>query len=369
MSRTSPFVVMKGSSLLLVAMVLLSCAKKTHTTTPTVTFTTIPPGSAGGPDKLETIEGHVTNARPGQNIVLYVKSEDLWWVQPFTDRPFSKIQSDSSWKGQTHDGWNFAALLVDRGYTPSDTIKTLPPIGGGVAAVATTPGTGPPPPPLPLQKKIHFSGYDWTVRREASFRGGTGNTFESDNAWTDETGALHLRIAENHHVVSKSQSKWSCAEVELDHSLGYGTYVFTIRDTGQLDPSTVLDLFTWDDQGTEQSRRELDVEISRWGVPKGSNTQYVVQPYYIPTNTYRLIMPAALITHSFRWEPGQVAFSSSLGSDESAKAHVVDKHVFGIGVPTAGGDTVHISLYVFGSGFLPLQKENEVVIEKFEFLP
>jgi len=368
MSRTSLFVVI-SACLLVECLILAGCKQKSHSEIASITFSTIPPGGPGGPDRLETIAGRATNARPGQSIVLYVKSQDLWWVQPFADRPFSKLQGDSTWGGKTHDGWYYAALLVDPGYTPSDTIKALPPVGGGVAAVAVTPGTGTPPPPFTPQKKIHFSGYDWTVRREASFRGGTGNTFESDNAWVDGTGALHLRIAENHHIVAKSQSKWTCAEVELDHSLGYGTYIFTLRDAAHLEPSTVLDLFTWDDQGTEQSRRELDVEISRWGVAKGSNTQYVVQPYYIPTNTFRLTVPAGVTTQSFRWEPGQVSFSSALGSDQKAETHVIDKHVFGIGVPTADGESVHISLYVFGSGFIPLQKENEVVIEKFEYLP
>jgi hypothetical protein len=323
-----------------------------------------------GPDKLNTIEGRATNVRPGQSIVLYVEGEDLWWVQPFADRPFTKVQGDSSWKGETHLGRNYAALLVDPGYTPSDTVKTLPSPGAGVVAVAVSPGTGPAPPPSPPPKKIHFSGYDWTVRREASFRGGTGNTFESDNAWTDENGALHLRIAESHNILYKSQSKWTCAEVELDHSLGYGTYVFTVRDTAHLEPSAVLSLFTWDDEGTEQKRRELDIEIGRWGVLQAENTQYVVQPYYIPTNVFRFAAPGGLVVHSLRWAPEQVAFSTSAsGASAGAKTHVVNNHVFTSGIPAAGGDSVHMSLYVLGWGKIPLKGETEVVIEKFEYLP
>jgi hypothetical protein len=104
----------KGASLLLVCLLLGAC----HSRSPNVEFSRVPPADAGGPDKLDTIEGRVKGARPGQQIVLYARSEGLWWIQPFSNRPFTKIQGDSSWKSQTHLGTEYAALLV----TP-DTIR------------------------------------------------------------------------------------------------------------------------------------------------------------------------------------------------------------------------------------------------------
>jgi hypothetical protein len=365
--RTVPwsFSILALSACLLVS----SCGPRARHSDPEITFSKVPPASLEGPEALDTIEGHATDVRPGQSVVLYVKGVDLWWVQPFADRPLTKIQADSSWKGQTHLGREYAALLVDSGYTPSDTIKALPSPGAGVAAVARVAGSGAALAPPQPSKTLQFSGYDWTVRREASFRGGTGNTFDPDNAWIDGKGALHLRIAANQNHSSKSQSKWTCAEVELNRSLGYGTYVFTVRDTAHLEPAAVLSLFTWDDKGTEQNRREMDVEISRWGDPKGHDTQYVVQPYYVPSNIYRLKVQPGIVTHSLRWEPGQATFSTTMGTDESANKHPVDQHIFRIGVPPADDGNVHMSLYVFGAGKTPLNHETEVVIEKFEFLP
>ena len=63
------------------------------------------------------------------------------------------------------------------------------------------------------------------------------NSFDPANAWTDENGALHLRV-------TKNQDGWSCAEVRLTRSLGYGTYLFVVRDISHLEPSAVLTLFT-----------------------------------------------------------------------------------------------------------------------------
>jgi len=350
----------QGRLFLLFFCILLSgCRSQVGPAEPAIGFTKVPAASRGGPDKLDVIEGRVTGVRPGQQIVLYAKSDGLWWVQPSTDRPFTNIEAGAWWKGSTHLGSDYAALLVEPGYTPSDTTEALPSSGAGVVTVAVTKGTGPELPPTPV-KKLQFSGYEWLVRSAMSYRGGTGNVFDPANAWTDEKGALHLRIA-------RRQGGWTCAEVKLCRNLGYGTYVFTVRDTAHLEPAAVLSLFTWDDLGTERKRRELDVEISRWGANEKKNTQYVVQPYYIPTNMYRFEMPAGVVSHSFRWEPGKVTFSSALGA--TGRAHVVSQHAFTSGIPTAGGDSVHITLFVLGSGNIPLKNETEVVIEKFEYLP
>ena len=50
-------------------------------------------------------------------------------------------------------------------------------------------------------------------------------------------------------------------------------------------------------------------------------------------------------------------------------ATLLKQHIFTLGVPTAGNESARISLYVFDKGQVPLKRENEVVIEKFEYLP
>jgi len=347
--------------LLFLCVLLSSCRSRQGVTGPSIEFIKVPPADVGGPDKLDTIEGLATGVQADQQIVLYARSEEVWWVQPFTNRPFTKIQGDSRWKGETHLGTEYAALLVEQGYNPPQTAEVLPAVGTGVLAVAVIKGQGPAP-PLMSTKTLHFSGYEWTVRSAASNRGGSHNSFDLANAWTDESGELHLRIARN-------QGRWSCAEVKLTRSLGYGTYVFVVRDIYHLEPSAVLTFFTWDGIGSEQSRRELDVEISRWGYRENDDTHYVVQPYYIPANQIRFKAPAGVLTHSFRWEPGEVMFSTVAGSRGTAVARVVNQHTFTSGIPVAGGDSVRMNLYIFGKGEIPLTNEAEVVIEKFEYFP
>jgi hypothetical protein len=349
------------SSLALMAICILlsACRSSGNAARPSIEFTRLPPLAEGGPDKLDTIEGRVNGARPGQRIVLFARG-GIWWVQPFVDNPYTIIQPDSTWKSSTHLGTEYAALLVEPGYVPPATMDALPTEGRDVTAIAVTKGIDPATP-----KTLQFSGYEWKMRNTSSNRGGSTNTYDPANAWTDENGFLHLRIA-------GAPGKWTCAEVSLTRSLGYGSYIFVVRDTSHLEPAAVLSMFTWDDKAADQNHRELDIEIARWGDPGSKNAQYVVQPYYLPTNVARFIAPSGALTHSFRWEPEKVAFKTVLGkngSTHSGNSRDVAEQIFSTGVPPPGGELVHLTLFVYGNTKSPLQKNTEVVIEKFEYLP
>jgi signal transduction histidine kinase len=63
-----------------------------------------------------------------------------WYVQPFTDQPFTKIQPDATWKNSTHLGTEYAALLVEPEYRPPARADVLPTKGGGVIAIAVVRG-------------------------------------------------------------------------------------------------------------------------------------------------------------------------------------------------------------------------------------
>ena len=161
--------------------------------------------------------------------MLFARS-GVWWVQPLTVEPFTKVEPDSTWKNRIHLGTEYAALLVEPGYRPPDTTEVLPRPGGGVIAVASVKGAGDfahrP------KKILRFSGYEWDVREIPSDRGGA-NDYDAANAWTDAEGLLHLRLAQR-------DGRWTSAEVILTRPLGYGTYVFTVRDTSTLDPAAAL---------------------------------------------------------------------------------------------------------------------------------
>jgi hypothetical protein len=173
-----------------------------------------------------------------------------------------------------------------------------------------------------------------------------------------------------HLKISKKSDRWTCAQLVLTRSLGYGTYIFVVRDTSHLEPAAVLSMHTFDQTGGDQHYREMDVEISRWGDAAGKyNAQYGVQPFYVPGNVAQFTEPAGTLTHSLRWESGRASFSTVRGSSVRAEAPLVSQHTFTSGVPTPSQEMVEIMLYVVASDSSPLQKDTEVVVEKFEYLP
>jgi hypothetical protein len=339
---------------------LNACQSRQTDAGPSIKFTKIPPAAQGGKEKIDTIAGRVVGARPGERIVVYARS-GAWWIQPRIETPFIPIRTDSTWSTETHLGYEYAALLVGPDYRPQPTMDVVPSIGGAIVLTAITKGVGPII--LAPTKPLKFSGYDWNARTIASDRGGTSHPYRGENAWTDDKGALHLRIA-------KFSGEWSCAEVVLDRSLGYGTYALVVRDVSRLEPAAVLSLTTFDEWGGEQYYREMDAEISRWGnAASKNNAQYVIEPYYRPGNVYPFAAPAGNLTHLMRWEPGRVSFKTVRGALPSQGARVVSEHAFTSGVPSPGQERVHLFFYVVATDKNPHQNDNEVVLEKFEYLP
>jgi hypothetical protein len=355
---------------LLVSFVLTGCHFSSKLLPPTLAFSKVPVAYQESPYKADiferdyktdTIEGRATGARPGQRIVLYAKTDGRWGVCRQPGTPFTNIETDGRWKASVHLGIQYAALLVDPTYNPPEQTESLPIVGNGVVTLAVVNGEGPVP-VLPSPKMLNFTGYEWTASAGPIFRAGSRNFFDPANVWTDERGALHLRI-------SGSPGKWAAAEVKLTRSLGYGTYSFQVRDVSHLEPSALLTLITWDGVGSESTRRELDVELGRWGHLDNNNVDYVVQPYYVPANFVAFRVPPGAYTHSFRWEPGQVMFLTVAGLGNAGGGRVINQHVFTSGVPSPEGQSVRIALYVFRQGPIPLKNENEVMIDKFEYLP
>jgi hypothetical protein len=331
-----------------------------HSDHPTIEFSKIPPAAQGGRERVDTISGRVSGARSGQQIVVFAHSGP-WWVQPWPDQALLPIRWNSTWSTSTHLGFEYAALLVEPGYHPPPTMDILPALGGPIVAMRIVKGTGAiqVAPTVP----ISFSGYGWKARTIASDRGGLNNLYDADNAWTDADGALHLRIKQR-------DGKWSCAELEIDRGLGYGTYTMTVRDTTHLEPSAVLSMLTFDDWGGDQHYREMDVELGKWGdADAKNNAQFAVQPFYVPGNVAPFILPEGTTTHSFQWQSGRVSFKSARGSSLAPGVPLVAEHVFTAGIPSPAQERLLLMFFATPSEKTPLQHENEVIIEKFEYLP
>ena len=336
------------------------CKTRQADVKPSVELTKIPPAAQGGRERVDTISGRVQGWRQGQHIVVYARSGP-WWVQPWPDRPLITIQPDSSWSTETHMGFEYAAMLVTPGYHPTPTMDVLPSLGPAVLAITSVKGSGPVS--LAPTKALRFSGYDWKVRTIAGDRGGLNNLYDGENAWTDEKGALHLRI-------KQKGDKWSCTEVVSARSFGYGRYVMVVRDVSQLEPATILSMTTFDDWGGEQHYREMDAEFGRWGDPhRKSDAQFGIQPYYIPANLSQYETPPGSLAVSMNWESGRASFATVRGEDWRIRSRMVAEHVFTEGVPTPGRETIQFLFYVVASDTAQQAKDEEVVIDKFEYLP
>ena len=336
----------------------IGCNPASQGGAPSIVFTNVPEADPGGSDRMAPISGRVTGRREGQRVIVFARS-GVWWVQPFTVKPFTDIGTDGTWSNTTHLGTEYAALLVGPDYRPPATTEILPQPGGEVTAVATIKGTGNFVASAP--KTIPFSGYEWELRSIASDRGGS-NKYSADNAWTDAEGNLHLKLA-------KRNGEWTSVEVINTRSLGYGTYLFAVTDVSSLDPAAAFGLLTWDDQGADQNHRELDVEISQWGDPTISNAQFVIQPYYVPANVVRFAAPAGRLVHSFRWEPGRAVFRTMRASRPSMSGPVVAEHEFTAGVPIPGTEKVRMNLYFFRYSPAEPRSDVEIVVERFQYLP
>jgi hypothetical protein len=334
----------------------MGCRLSQNSSPPSIEFTTVPEAGPGGAERLQAIEGRVNGAKAGQRIVLFARS-GTWWVQPFATQPFTLVQRDATFRALTHIGTEYAALLVEPDYVPPATSDALPGVGKSVASVAAVGGQ-----PRLIPRRIHFSGYEWEVGQTPGNSGGVMHANKASNVWTDNKGSLHLRI-------SRAPDGWACAAIRLQRSLGYGSYSLQVRAQSHPEPATVLSMFTFDDAEAGQNYREIDIELSQWGDPKSRNTQFVIQPYYVPANVHRFVSPDSALTHSFHWEPGRVSFKTAERPAGKTSERLVAEHVFTSGIPTPGEESVNINLYIYGKSRTPQKNEAEVVIEKFEYLP
>jgi hypothetical protein len=323
-----------------------------------IQFTQVPEAGPGGEAKTVKIAGRATGIKPGQRIVLFAR-DGTWWVQPFASKPFTEIQPDHSWATVTHVGTEYAALLVERDYAPPRVTDVLPSRGGPVAAVATVTGA-----PSSLSQrmtpgKMNFSSFEWEVYRVPKDTFGALYLNSPSNAWTDQKGWLHLRI-------TKEPEGWTGAEINLTRSLGYGTYSFLVHELSELEPATVLGMLSWDPLDAGQYHRAFDILLGQFGDPAIKNGQYSILPFNIPANQYRFTAPRGAMTHSFRWERGRLSFQTQA---TGGRSHVVAEHVFTSGIPTPGGERIHINLFAYGNSPVPQKNQVEAVVEKFVYLP
>lgn len=219
-------------------------------------------------------------------------------------------------------------------------------------------------------KVINFSGYDWIAKSSSNMLGPGPNYFSNSpqNVWVDEKGQLHLKI-------TYRDNKWYCAEIATTQPLGQGSYQFQILSgAASLGTYAVLGLFTWDASAPQLNHREIDIELSRWGDPRGFNAQYAVQPWNHRGNRIRFdIDPRAdSSTYAFTWSPQSVQFLSYRGIAQSPNpTDIINQWSYaGPDTPPDGGATnARINLWLLGGHPPSNGQEIEVVFSSFQFIP
>jgi hypothetical protein len=241
---------------------------------------------------------------------------------------------------------------------------SLPPLGDGVIAIAQTRGSGAAPAQalLPYTGTVNFSGYEWKIRSAANEHGGKSRPYDPANVSIDEKGLLHMKV-------TRQAGKWVCSEIALGHSLGYGTYAFKLADVSHFEPAADLEMFTWSDAAGNAQHNEMDINITRRGDPESKNAEYVVQPYYLPANVHRFAVPQGTMMYSFDWEPDRVSFTTRRIIPPSNTGLPSSDFVFKSGVPRLADETAHINFCAYPFSKDPLQREAEVTIENFQYLP
>ncbi len=103
-----------------------------------IEITTVPPWDPGGPDRMAPIAGRVMGDCKKCKVVLYTHG-DVWYVQPYENRPATEIQKDGSWTNRIHLGTEYAALVTSVDYQALTTTGSLP-TGHAILASTVVPG-------------------------------------------------------------------------------------------------------------------------------------------------------------------------------------------------------------------------------------
>lgn len=226
------------------------------------------------------------------------------------------------------------------------------------------------PPVVSTAGTINFSGYTWTVRATSSGTQGPGpNYWNSNNAWLDANGHLHLKMQKD------AKGRWSCAEVTSNNNFGYGTYQWKIEcDLNIIDRNVVLGLFNYSGQ---DGYDEQDIELSRWGNPSAGQFNYTVYPAQsgvryqnVHWESPNITMNGTYTTHRFtRYRTDSIVYESQDGHYDSGSSIArkiftsSDIQLSALNMP------ILMNLWLM-NGTAPVNGQSyEVIIHEFKFTP
>ena len=317
-------------------------------------------------DKELLLRGRVHEVEPAAHrVAVYIHVGGGWWTKPTFAEPATAIEPDGTWTcdittgGLDHEATRIAAFLISA--------ADPPPLmqGEGEFPAALSQSVLDEVQVVRFyRRRIDFAGLQWHVKTGSAPLGPGPNLFtdSEDAVWADEEG-LHLTLAQR-------EAGWQVTEVISDQTFGYGTYRIALRAAAEhFDPRVVFGFFTWDDLAAEQSYREIDIELSYWGVASDPNSQFAVQPYALPGHLHRFDARYGdrESIHTFTWAPGRIDFASiAQGTGDPVEQHWSFR---GDGVPETGAEQVRLNLWLLNGEAPADGRDVEVVVTSFSFEP
>jgi hypothetical protein len=327
-----------------------------------ITFLEVPAASIGGADSAGVIRGRVPGNHRGQHILLYALADSRWWVQPTASASRTEIADDGSWKAKIHLGTKYAALLTNDDSSPSPFLEALPTVGMKIQALAIVTGSENDGllPEDSNEPTLRFSGLQWRVRTIPGSYASKTNEYSSNNAFVDDSGALHLRLSRGAHG-------WVCSEVHTVRSLGYGDYTLAIGDTSDLEPAVMFSAYSYFEQTSDGDHKELAIHLTRRGVASNTNAEFSIQPSFVPVNFYHFDVPSGPLKLDLNWHPDGAALSVLPGQFPAGRP--VASWLFKTGVPRSDDTHLYFNFCNFGYAPTPPTHDTEVIVKSFQFYP
>ena len=326
---------------------------------PAIEFVTVPAAGPGGSDRLAAIAGRVSGARPGDQIVLYAKVAS-GGCSPIPRQPFTTIATDGAWKNTTHLGAEYAALLVDAGYRPP--VDRRRPAAGRRRGSGGGDGEGDGRPRRPTAEhdqlqRLRVGSPRLAERSRRSERLRSGERLDRcRRVPASQAGAAQRSL----------DQRRSDADAHRSATAPMPSSSATLR-TSSLRPRSVSS------PGTMRAATRIiasSTSRSAAGAIPRSPTR--------STSYSRTTSPPTSVDSPRRAGVSPTRFAGSRGARRSGpfaapsaapSSPAVAEHEFTSGVPVPGNERVRMNLYFFRFSPTSLQKEAEVVIEKFQYLP
>ncbi|XP_055353258.1 uncharacterized protein LOC129599143 [Paramacrobiotus metropolitanus] len=207
--------------------------------------------------------------------------------------------------------WNLCKQYENVLYRKSGTEEELI-FGENTDGEDKTESEQPDNPPVPLMpetpKVISFSGFQWTVNP-------TSSKWNSDNAFVDEHGKLHLRL-------SKEDDGWQGALLTSVSKFGFGRYQFHVdARLDKLDPNVTFAMYSQ----PEHSPDSVAIKFAKWGygdaeqVSYGMSNRFVNEPFLRTATSvgHRFKLNGPNTTHSFYRKRNSVLFRSQHGHENN----------------------------------------------------